>query len=1317
MTGMITRSRFDAVLFDLDGVITKTARVHAAAWKQLFDEYLQSHAEDPDNFRPFDIDTDYRDYVDGKPRYDGVRSFLESRGIDLPYGHPSDLPEKETICGLGNRKNELFHARLQSAGVEVYKSSIGLIGRLRQRGFKTALVSASKNTAAVLDAARIADLFDARVNGVDAEALDLKGKPEPDTFVEAARRLDVAPERCAVFEDAVAGVQAGKRGHFGIVVGVNRAGRADALKQAGADLVVTDLSEIDVAVSIADLPSALDAMQDIEAQVRDARLVVFLDYDGTLTPIVAHPEEALLAEEMRATVADLSRQCPVAIVSGRGLQDVRAKVGIDRIYYAGSHGFEIAGPDGRVEEYGPAREHLPALDAAQEVLENLLRTIPAAQIERKKFSIAVHYRNVEPSCVGAVDEIVDRTLKRYSGLRKARGKKVFELQPAVDWNKGCALIWLMDHLHLGRPEVLPLYIGDDLTDEDAFRVLEQHGIGIVVGDGDRITMARYRLRDPREVQQFLRRLAEQLEDRSAWRLVYEDYQPAQERLREALCTLGNGYFATRGAAAEAQADGVHYPGTYLAGGYNRLQTAIAGRTIENEDLVNLPNWLCLSFRIVGGRWFALADVEVLAYRQELNMEAGVLHREVHFRDRDGRETRLLQDRLVSMADMHLAALRTVITPVNWSGNIEIRSGLDGRVVNAGVARYAELANRHLVPVDTCETERALRLMVRSSQSGITIAEAARTKVLLEGKPIAMRRAAENEPGYIAVDFVVDAESRMAITIEKTIALYTSRDAGISECGLEAVKTAREAPNFDALLRAHALAWQHLWRRFDLQLDLTEAATDHEVQRALHLFSFHLLQTASVHSLDIDAGMPSRGWHGEAYRGHIFWDEVIIFPFLNYRVPQITRALLMYRYRRLNEARKAARALGYRGAMFPWQSGSDGREETQQLHLNPRSGRWLPDHSHLQRHINAAIAYNIWQYFQVTGDMQFLATYGAEMILEIARFWASIAVYNESLDRYEIRGVMGPDEFHDAYPGADRPGLNNNAYTNLMAVFVLNRALDLLEVLHDPDCEQLCEKLGVEESEKQRWTEIAHKMRLVFHDGGILSQFEGYDQLDELDWDAYRKRYGDIQRLDRILEAEGDTPNRYKLSKQADVLMLFYLFSAEELSDLFSQLGYPFEHDTIPRNIDYYLQRTSNGSSLSWIIHSWVAARRDRAHSWQLFQQALKTDVADIQGGTTPEGIHLGAMAGCVDLIQRCYTGLEARGHVLRLNPQFPPEVRGVRMHLRYRSHWLELDITSEQVRVESLAGSVQPVDVEVNGHCTRVEEGKTVVVRLDGSAT
>jgi trehalose/maltose hydrolase-like predicted phosphorylase len=344
-------------------------------------------------------------------------------------------------------------------------------------------------------------------------------------------------------------------------------------------------------------------------------------------------------------------------------------------------------------------------------------------------------------------------------------------------------------------------------------------------------------------------------------------------------------------------------------------------------------------------------------------------------------------------------------------------------------------------------------------------------------------------------------------------------------------------------------------------------------------------------------------------------------------------------------------------MFPWQSGSDGREESQKVHLNPESGRWLPDETHLQRHVNAAIAYNVWRYYEATGDMEFLASYGAEMLVEIARFWASIASYQFEHDRYEIRGVMGPDEFHTRYPDAETPGLNNNAYTNVMAAWVLRCAGGVLELLDEERRDHAREELKIEDEELVRWDEVSRKLFIPFHGDGIISQFEGYEELEEFDWEGYREKYGNIQRLDRILEAEGDDVNRYQASKQADVLMLFYLFSAEELEELFEHMGHEFDPELIPRNIDYYMQRTSHGSTLSRIVHYWVMARADREQDWSLFQDALRSDIDDIQGGTTHEGIHLGAMAGTVDLIQRCHTGLEMRDGVLWFDPVLPRSSR------------------------------------------------------------
>jgi alpha,alpha-trehalase len=282
----------------------------------------------------------------------------------------------------------------------------------------------------------------------------------------------------------------------------------------------------------------------------------------------------------------------------------------------------------------------------------------------------------------------------------------------------------------------------------------------------------------------------------------------------------------------------------------------------------------------------------------------------------------------------------------------------------------------------------------------------------------------------------------------------------------------------------------------------------------------------------------------------------------------------------------------------------------------------------------------------------------------------------------------------------------------MAAWVLSRACDVLELLPKTHCRELCERIGLKAEEIERWQEISRKLRVPFHGDGLISQFDGYDQLIEFNWDAYREKYGDIQRLDRILEAEGGTPNRYKLSKQADVLMLFYLFSADELRLLFEQLGYPFDADMIPRNVAYYLARTSHGSTLSRVAHAWVLARSDRPRSWHLFQSALDSDIADIQGGTTPEGIHVGAMAGTIDLIQRCYLGIEMRANVLHFDPALPADLRRVRARLRYRRQTLDIEANHDTLRISSRPQPAAPITIGYRGRFRDVTPGDTYEFRL-----
>ena len=512
----INLSQYDATVLDLDGVVTQTAQLHAHAWKSTFDNFLASR----DNSRPFDIDTDYRLFVDGKPRFDGIRSFLNSRDIRIPSGEPDDSAEADTVYGLGRRKNKLFQELLNNEGAEVFPGSIDFIHALKDAGLAVAIASSSRNCKTILRASGFEDLFDARVDGVDIEELHLAGKPAPDMFIEACRRLNVRPERCIGVEDAIVGVRALKAAGFGLVIGVDRVDHAAALHAAGADLVVNDPGEL----LSRQLPSALEHIDDILAD-RQRELLLFVDYDGTLTPIVDHPDNAILSDSLRRILSQLAGLIKVAVLSGRDLSDVQNKVAIPQLWYAGSHGFDIGGPEGAHHEHEEGARFLPLLDKMEQLLNNSLGNVPGCLIERKHFSLAVHYRKVSDENLHKVQTTVRELHQTEPALRLATGKKILEFQPDIAWHKGHALRWLIAAWGLDRQQFKPLYLGDDVTDEDGFREVAGDGIGILVvqehsqeqsqeqqSKQQHTTLASYQLADTEAVEGFLQQLCAHLEE-------------------------------------------------------------------------------------------------------------------------------------------------------------------------------------------------------------------------------------------------------------------------------------------------------------------------------------------------------------------------------------------------------------------------------------------------------------------------------------------------------------------------------------------------------------------------------------------------------------------------------------------------------------------------------------------------------------------------------------------------------------------------------------------------------------------------------------
>ncbi len=780
---------------------------------------------------------------------------------------------------------------------------------------------------------------------------------------------------------------------------------------------------------------------------------------------------------------------------------------------------------------------------------------------------------------------------------------------------------------------------------------------------------------------------------STWKLNYSRFSPTQEPLREALCALGNGYFATRAAFVEATECSVHYPGTYIAGVYNKLPTHIAGRTIYNDDFVNCPNWLPIKFSIDGEDWLTPDKNNIIEFSQTLNIKEGILNRIYSVKDRSGKVTLIQENRIVSIFNPHLACISYKITPRNYSGCIKIISSIDGSVENKNVARYNQLNSKHLEFVKSTAEGNLSTLLVKTNQSKIKIATSVRLDVFINDKRIYPDLAIVKKDEVVSQEFVVNLNKRSSCRIEKNVSIYTSNDFGIKNVFICSKETVKNSDSFKTLQRKQRSAWFKLWQEYDIRLE-----GDDFVQKVIRLHMFHLLQSASSNNILIDAGLPARGLHGEAYRGHIFWDELFAMPFFNLHQPQISKSFLLYRYRRLKQARMYASGSGYKGAMFPWQSSSSGNEQTQIVHLNPVSGKWGADNSRIQRHVSFAIAYNIYKYVDYSYDHEFLFNYGAEMFLEIAKFASSLLKYEKHDSKYHTYGLMGPDEFHEKLPSKRYAGFKDNAYTNILISWVLSSAKEVAGMLPLGVRKKLFKKIKISEKTISFWQNQSQNIDILFNKQGIISQFDGYFKLKELDWQYYRRKYKDIHRLDRILKSEGKSCDEYKVAKQADTLMMFYLFSWQEIKRIFDNLSFKIDEEIIRKNYIYYVKRTSHGSTLSKVVHCYIAHQLDKKkESSRLFKQVLESDILDTQGGTTSEGIHVGVMGGSIDILIRGFAGIDFENDKIIIKPKLINNIKSLEFKLRYRKTKVHFLIDKKQITVKLLTINPGKLKVEFAG--------------------
>ncbi|MTD40228.1 glycoside hydrolase family 65 protein [Erwinia sp. CPCC 100877] len=758
-----------------------------------------------------------------------------------------------------------------------------------------------------------------------------------------------------------------------------------------------------------------------------------------------------------------------------------------------------------------------------------------------------------------------------------------------------------------------------------------------------------------------------------WSLDYYGYTPGKEEYSvESLLTVGNGFMGLRGTTPDMTLSKEHYPATYIAGLYNEEKSEVAGQIVANEDFVNTPDNQAIFIKIGdAAEWLTLDQANLQQLHRNLDLQSGLFTATMIIEDKQKQQVQLTAYKIVNMAKMNNYSIKYIIKPLNFTDKITVKTLSDASVYNYNVERYRNLTAKHFHVTQIQAQQADSFIEVQTNQSEIYIRQtAAISGDFFTAETV--KSIVEAERISQLVTFT--AEKQHEYTLEKHVQVQAS----IADKSWQ--QPSVKAQTFDEELAQSKQAWQTLWKKADIQL-----SGDLMSQKLLRTHIYHLLVSASPFSNnELDVSVTARGLHGEAYRGHIFWDEIFILPFYILHFPETAKQLLMYRYNRLKKAKENASESHYAGAMFPWQSGLDGSEDTQKLHLNPLNGEWGEDHSILQRHVSLAIAYNVWMYWHNTDDNSFMKDYGAEILLEIANFWRSAATYDEVSKRYYIDKVMGPDEFHEGYPNSIESGLKNNAYTNLMVVWLFEELDNILSLLNTQEKANLLSKTGITSKDLAAMEDIRKYLTIEVNDEGIIAQYEGYFDLKEIDWEQAKAKYGNIYRMDRILKAEGQSPDDYKVAKQADTLMLFYNLNKAKIDEILTDLGYDLPQDYLEKNLLYYLKRTSHGSTLSRIVHAQLA--EEVAHhelSWQLYQEALYSDYQDIQGGTTAEGIHTGVMAATIYVTLTTYAGVELKQKQLSIKPNLPQHWADMTFTLEHKGVHYHLTITKKCVQVQS----------------------------------
>jgi len=745
-----------------------------------------------------------------------------------------------------------------------------------------------------------------------------------------------------------------------------------------------------------------------------------------------------------------------------------------------------------------------------------------------------------------------------------------------------------------------------------------------------------------------------------WQITYRDTPIGVKSYgQESILTLGNGYLGWRGAPVISRYSDDHYPGLYVAGVFNQTKTEVNDREVVNEDLVNFPNPQLLKIT-VNQTQLLVPYSQRLA---KLDMKHGALVEEMTFPIEQG-HLFLKTTKVCDPVDYHQFALKVELS-LDFEATVKVEFVIDGQVQNKNVARYRSFNSQEFAITKTADHI----LQGQTLQSEIQFAIG--TKTTSDMTDFVTTYA----DGNVVDQAEVHLQKNQSLVINRVMAIATSHET--KDC-LDVVQKALDQGSFDSIYQSNVSHWQKFWQKSDVELE----TDDPDIQKLVRLNIFQLHQAASeLSNPDFDASVGSRGLTGEGYRGHIFWDELFMVPYYAANEPLAAKAIIQYRIDRLQAAMDNAHLQLEHGAMYPWQSGSVGDEQAQFIHLNPMTNTYYPDNSRLQRHVSLAIVYDLWSYTQITGRDDLLTDGGLNLLLQTSKFWLEKVEYDGN--KYHLSGIMGPDEFHEAYPNTKTGGISDNAYTNLMLAWSLSWLLELKD--KKPEIfAKACQESDFDENLVAKAQEVMHNLAINVTQDGVIEQYNHYFELKELDLSAYAKKYGDIHRIDRILKSEGKSSDDYQVDKQADTLMMVYNLGAKVMESVVKGLGNTLPKEWLMQNRDYYLARTVNGSTVSRPVYASVdAALGDTDAAWKKLKVALKSDYDDIQGGTTAEGIHTGVMGSTLNVVMRDFAGLRWEDNLLTINPQLPDAWKKLSFKQSYHGIQYQVDFQDNQLSIKA----------------------------------